>query len=114
MLLTGEGVQLLPQSSNVGFKEGVEASAPRPCGTLLLEEFPLGLQDLILLLKEPNLNDHRGGQKRSQIITKSISLLIFFPTFSVTFSHLMSSTLLPVLSSEREPQGLTGWRGPQL
>ena len=79
MLLTGEGVQLLPQSSNVGFKEGVEASAPRPCGTLLLEEFPLGLQDLILLLKEPDLNDHRGGQKRSQIITKSISLLIFFP-----------------------------------
>lgn len=48
-LVIGQGIQLLPQGTNIGLKEGVEVFAG--CGGfLLLEEVPLRLQHLILLL----------------------------------------------------------------
>lgn len=44
-----QGIQLLPQGTDVSLKEGFKVFAG--CGgRLLLEEAPLGLQDLILLL----------------------------------------------------------------
>lgn len=44
-----QGIQLLPQGTEVGLKEGLQVFGG--CGgCLLLEEVPLGLQDLILLL----------------------------------------------------------------
>lgn len=45
----GQGIQLLPQDTDVGLKEGLKVFAGCS-GRLLLEEVPLGLQDLILLL----------------------------------------------------------------
>lgn len=44
-----QGIQLLPQGTDVGLEERLEVFAG--CGgCLLLKEVPLGLQDLILLL----------------------------------------------------------------
>lgn len=44
-----QGIQLLPQGTEVGLKEGVQVFAG--CGgCLLLEEVPLCLQNLVLLL----------------------------------------------------------------
>lgn len=44
-----QGIQLLPEGTEVGLKEGIQVFGG--CGgRLLLEEVPLGLQDLILLL----------------------------------------------------------------
>lgn len=49
-----QGIQLLPQSTEVGLKERLQVFAG--CGgCLLLEKVPLGLQDLILLLQESHL-----------------------------------------------------------
>lgn len=44
----GQRVHLLPQGTEVGLEEGLQVFAGRG-GRLLLEEFPLGLQDLVLL-----------------------------------------------------------------
>lgn len=44
-----QGIQLLPEGTEVGLKEGIQVFGG--CGgCLLLEEVPLGFQDLILLL----------------------------------------------------------------
>lgn len=43
-----QGIQLLPQATDVGLKEGLKVF-DGCSGCLLLEESPLGLQDLILL-----------------------------------------------------------------
>lgn len=53
-LVIAQGVQLLPEGTEVGLKEGLEVL--RGCGGgLLLQEVPLGLQDFVLLLQETHL-----------------------------------------------------------
>ena len=52
--LGGDAVQLPPEVGDVGFEEGLQA-LPHSPGTLLLQEAPFGLQDLVLLLQEPHL-----------------------------------------------------------
>ena len=55
--LSPQAVQLLPQVVDVGFKHGLKVG---PGGFMLLQEAPLGLQDLVLLLQEPHLD---GGRR---------------------------------------------------
>lgn len=100
VLLARETVQLLPQPADVGFKKGVEVAATRPGAALLLQEFPLGLQDSVLLLQEPHLNGRRVGRKRVRL----------FPKASHNFSFF---TFLPILISS-EQQDPRGQVGPQL
>ena len=56
--LSGDAVQLPPEVGDVGIEEGLQALPHNP-GTLLLQEAPLGLQDLVLLLQEPHLDGRR-------------------------------------------------------
>lgn len=50
--IPGHAVQLLAEGADVGFEDGLHALLAAP---LLLHELPLGLQQLILLLQEPDL-----------------------------------------------------------
>lgn len=59
--LSTQVVQLPPEVVDVGFKKGLQG-LPGDSVTLLLEEGPLGLQHLVLLLQEANLSV--GKQKR--------------------------------------------------
>ena len=63
--LSGDAVQLPPEVGDVGFEEGLQA-LPHSLGTLLLQEAPFGLQDLVLLLQEPHLD----GRRREEILEK--------------------------------------------
>ena len=63
--LGGDAVQLPPEVGDVGFEEGLQA-LPHSPGTLLLQEAPFGLQDLVLLLQEPHLD----GRRREEILEK--------------------------------------------
>ena len=54
-----QGLQLLPQASNLGFKDAWEAVALGRL--LLLQQRPLGLQQLVLLLQKPHLEGAGGG-----------------------------------------------------
>lgn len=56
--LCGDGIQLPSQVIDIGLKQGLQA-LPHCSGTLLLQEVPLGLQDLVLLLQEPHLEGSR-------------------------------------------------------
>ena len=57
--LSGDIVQLPPEVIDIGIKEGLQVLPDSP-GALLLQEAPLGLQNLVLLLQEP----HLGGRRR--------------------------------------------------
>ena len=59
--LSGDAVQLPAEVIDVGLEEGLQV-LPHRLGALLLEELPLGLQDLVLLLQEPHL---QGGSRKS-------------------------------------------------
>lgn len=53
--LSHQAVELPPEVVDVGFKNGLQG-LPGNSVTLLLEEGPLGLQHLVLLLQEANLS----------------------------------------------------------
>ena len=72
--LGGDAVQLPPEVGDVGFEEGLQA-LPHSPGTLLLQEAPFGLQDLVLLLQEPHLVNEGG-----ELVVEGLDLLsLLFP-----------------------------------
>lgn len=56
-LVGQEPIQLPPQVADVGLKHGRDVA---PCRLLILQEAPLGLQHLVLLLQEPHLGGRAG------------------------------------------------------
>lgn len=56
--LGGDAVQLPPEVGDVGFEEGLQA-LPHSPGALLLQQGPLGVQDLVLLLQESDLQGNK-------------------------------------------------------
>lgn len=53
----GHAVQLPPEGADVGLEDGLHVPLAAP---LLLHELPLGLQQLVLLLQEPDLQPRTG------------------------------------------------------
>lgn len=53
----GHAVQLPPEGTDVGLEDGLDVALAAP---LLLHEVPLGLQQLVLLLQEPDLQPRMG------------------------------------------------------
>ena len=56
--LPQDAVQLSPEVVDVLLKQGLQV-LPHGLGALLLEQSPLGVQDLVLLLQEPHLEERR-------------------------------------------------------
>lgn len=84
LLLGGQRVQLLPEPRQERLEHGLQAPARGPLAPLLLQQLPLGLQDAVLLLQEPDLDG--GGDGKSQVLSKGLScgfFAIVFPTWWV-------------------------------
>lgn len=64
--LSHQAVELPPQVVDVGFEKGLQGF-PGDSVTLLLEEAPLGLQHLVLLLQEANLSIGKQRRLRQKI-----------------------------------------------
>ena len=101
--LGGDAVQLPPEVGDVGFEEGLQA-LPHSPGTLLLQEAPFGLQDLVLLLQEPHLPSNRKRTSGSSL--QPTPVLVDFPRnkvardlpvppFGLHFACYNSSVLTP-------------------
>ena len=63
-LLVAQAVQLSAQVGDVGLEHGVDVGAG---GGLLLQQAPLGLQHLVLLLQEAHL-DGGGGRDEDKVV----------------------------------------------
>lgn len=68
--LSGDIVQLTPEVIDIGIKEGLQVLPDSP-GALLLQEAPLGLQNLVLLLQEPHLQCVVGSNIRQRLDRRS-------------------------------------------
>jgi len=62
-LLVAQAIQLSAQVGDVGLEHGVDVGAG---GCLLLQQLPLGLQHLVLLLQEAHL--HRNTHTHTEIV----------------------------------------------
>lgn len=65
--LSDDTVQLSPEVADVLLEQRLQV-LPHGLGALLLQQGPLGVQDLVLLLQEPHLDEGRKeGRKRFEL-----------------------------------------------